>query len=129
LNSQEAILNRREYFRLSFATLIGTMQIIEIGRRPITTTPRSVSILDVSGGGICVQGDEDLPIRRGVVGQYVFAISSQNFVFRGTVVRKVDDRVTYEYGVRFIDVDEVQRSLLVSILGRLQVEQSRRIGG
>jgi c-di-GMP-binding flagellar brake protein YcgR len=129
LNAQEAILNRREYFRLSFATLSGTMQIIEIGRRPITTTPRTITILDASGGGICVQGDEDLPIRRVVVGQYAFAISSQSFLFRGTVVRKIDDRVNYEYGVRFIDVDEVQRSLLVSTLGRLQVEQSRRIGG
>lgn len=114
--------NRREYFRLSVPAIPGSMTIIEIGQRPITTAPKPVQIRNAGGGGLAVQAEEDLPIRRGVVAQFTFEIGQQQFSFRGVLVRKLDDLTSYEYGVRFIDVDEYQRGLLLSALGRLQVE-------
>lgn len=120
--------NRREYFRIPVAQQPATMSIIEIGQRPITTEPRSVLILNAGGGGLYIQADEDLPIRRGVVAQFEFNLNGQAFSFRGLLTRKLDDRHTYQYGVCFIDVDEYQRGLLLSILGRMQVDM-RRTGG
>lgn len=104
------------------------MQILEVGQRPITTSARQVNILNAGGGGLYVQAEDDLPIRRGVVAQFEFTLGGNNFSFRGVLTRKLDDRENYEYAVRFIDVDEYQRGLLLSILGRIQVE-SNRAGG
>ncbi|HYG59472.1 MAG TPA: PilZ domain-containing protein [Symbiobacteriaceae bacterium] len=120
--------NRREYFRLELPELPATMQILEVGQRPITTHPRTVQLLNASGGGLYIQADEDLPVRRGVVAQFEFTLGQSNFSFRGLLIRKLDDRETYKYGVQFIDTDEYQRGLLVSTLGRLQVEL-RKAGG
>jgi c-di-GMP-binding flagellar brake protein YcgR len=120
--------NRREYFRLGLPAIPGLMNIIEIGQRPITTNARTVSILNAGGGGLLVLAEDDLPIRRGVVAQFTFEVGQHSFAFRGILVRKLDDRTSYEYGVRFIDVDEYQRGLLLSALGRLQVELVRTGG-
>ena len=104
------------------------MQILEVGQRPITTYPRTVHLLNASGGGLYVQAEDDLPVRRGVIAQFEFTLGQSNFSFRGVLVRKLDDRLTYKYGVEFIDTDEYQRGLLLSVLGRMQVEQSRAAG-
>lgn len=124
--------NRREYFRLSLPNVPGQMQIIEIGGRPITTHTRPIILCDAGGGGLLIRADEDLPIRKGVVAQFVFSLVGQPFSFRGVLVRKVDDRESYHYGVQFIDVDEYHRGLLLSALGRMQVElnmRSRAVSG
>lgn len=121
-------VNRRDYFRLSFAELPGTMQIIEVGQRPITTDPRPIDILDASGGGLLIVSDQDLPIRKEIVAQFEFTINKVHFAFRGTFVRKLDDRKTYQYGVAFIDTDDRHQGLLVSVLGRLQVERRNKAG-
>lgn len=120
--------NRREYFRLELPECPATMQILEVGQRPITTHPRAVYLLNASGGGLYLLADEDLPVRRGVVAQFEFTLGQTNFSFRGLLIRKLDDRATYKYGVQFIDTDEYQRGLLVSTLGRMQVEL-RKAGG
>jgi c-di-GMP-binding flagellar brake protein YcgR len=117
--------NRREYFRIDLDAVMATMTILEVGQRPITTHPRTVQILNASGGGLYILADEDLPVRRGVIAQVEFGLGAHNFSFRGVLLRKLDDRVTYKYGMEFIDIDEYQRGLLVSQLGRIQVEQSK----
>lgn len=114
---------------MELGTVTATMQILEVGQRPITTYPRTVSVINASGGGLYVMAEDDLPVRRGVIAQFDFTLGQTNFSFRGLLVRKLDDRVTYNYGVEFIDVDEYQRGLLVATLGRLQVELSRTAGG
>lgn len=120
--------NRREYFRLNLDAIPATMTILEVGQRPITTNPRTVYLLNASGGGLYILAEDDLPIRRGVICQFEFSLGQYGFSFRGVLVRKLDDRETYKYGVEFIDVDEYQRGLLVSALGRLQVELNRAGG-
>lgn len=117
--------NRREWFRVDLGMLPAAMQILEVGQRPITTYPRTVYVLNASGGGIYIQAEDDLPLRRGVIGQFEFTLGQAAFSFRGVLIRKLDDRETYRYGVEFIDVDEHQRGLLTSTLGRIQVEQAR----
>ncbi len=104
------------------------MKIIEVGQRPITTDPKSVAIIDASGSGLCVVCQEDLPIRRGVIAVFDFELMGSRFEFRGTFMRKIDDLKKFEYGVRFIDVDENQRGALISVLGRLQVTRHRSTG-
>lgn len=105
------------------------MRIVEIGGRPITTEERTVSIIDASGGGLCVLSNEDLPIRRGVIAVFEFTMLNYSFVFHGTFVRKIDDLKKFEYGVRFIDVDDRQQAQFISVLGRLQVERHSRTAG
>lgn len=125
---EHSLENRREYFRLSFSALSASMQIIEIGQRPITTNPRSITVLNAGGGGLYIQAEEDLPIRRGVVAQFQFTLGTYQFSFRGLLVRKLDDRENFQYGIKFIDVDEYQRGLLLSMLSRVQLEM-RKAGG
>jgi c-di-GMP-binding flagellar brake protein YcgR len=120
--------NRRSYFRLALDLVPATMTILEVGQRPITTNPRAVQILNASGGGLYIRAEEDLPVRRGVIGQFEFGLGAFTFSFRGVLLRKLDDRVSYKYGIEFIDVDEYQRGLLVSAVGRMQVEQSKAGG-
>jgi c-di-GMP-binding flagellar brake protein YcgR len=120
--------NRREYFRVELGMLPAMMQILEVGQRPITTNPRTVYLLNASGGGLYAQVEDDLPVRRGVICQFEFTLGQVPFSVRGVLVRKLDDRETYKYGVEFIDFDEYHRGLLVSTLGRLQLEQ-RKTGG
>lgn len=113
---------------MELGLLPATMQILEIGQRPITTNPRPIVILNASGGGLYINVEEDLPIRRGVICQFEFTLGQQAFSLRGELSRKLDDRVSFKYGVEFIDIDEYHRGLLVSILGRIQVEQSKTGG-
>ncbi len=120
--------NRREYFRVELDELPATMQILEVGQRPITTNPRPIVILNASGGGLYIQVEEDLPVRRGVICQFAFTLGQQAFSVRGELSRKLDDRESYRYGVEFIDLDEYHRGLLVSTLGRLQVERAKAGG-
>ncbi|HWI66663.1 MAG TPA: PilZ domain-containing protein [Symbiobacteriaceae bacterium] len=120
--------NRREYFRIPLDMHPAQMQILEVGQRPITTHPRTVHLLNASGGGLYLQAEDDLPVRRGVIAQFEFTLGQTNFSFRGVLIRKLDDRETYKYGVEFIDMDEYQRGLLCSVLGRLQVELNRTAG-
>lgn len=122
-------LNKRDFFRLSFADFPATMRIIEVSQRPITTDAKPIDIIDASGGGLCVVAHDDLPIRRGVIAVFDFKLRDVHFNFRGTLVRKVDDMKKFEYGVRFIDVDERQQGALVAVLGRLQVDRHSRTGG
>jgi c-di-GMP-binding flagellar brake protein YcgR len=129
MTQQQNAENRREYFRMELGAMTAAMQILEVGQRPITTYPRTVSVLNASAGGLYIMAEDDLPVRRGVIAQFDFALGQSNFSLRGVLVRKLDDRVTYKYGVEFIDVDEYQRGLLVAALGRMQVEQNRAAGG
>ncbi len=122
---QHVTPNRREYFRLDLNGLPAIMRIIEIGQRPITTHPREVLILNAGGGGLYIQAEDDLPIRRTVVAQFEFSLGGQEFSFRGVLTRKVDDLKSYQYGVKFIDVEEYQRGQLLGVLGRMQVEMRR----
>jgi len=121
--------NRREYFRVPLEMHPANMQILEVGQRPITTYPRTVHLLNASGGGLYVQAEDDLPVRRGVIAQFEFTIGQNNFSCRGVLVRKLDDRETYCYGVEFIDMDEYQRGVLLGALSRMQVEKNRTTGG
>jgi len=121
--------NRREYFRVPLDMHPAAMQILEVGQRPITTYPRTIYLLNASGGGLYIQAEDDLPVRRGVIAQFEFTLGQSGFSCRGVLVRKLDDRETYKYGVEFIDMDEYQRGQLVSVLGRIQVELSKAAGG
>lgn len=121
--------NRREYFRVVLDMHPANMQILEVGQRPITTYPRTVYLLNASGGGLYIEAEDDLPIRRGVIAQFEFTLGQTTFSFRGVLIRKLDDRQTYKYGIEFIDVDEYQRGVLVSALGRIQVEHHKAAGG
>jgi hypothetical protein len=114
---------------MELGTATATMQILEVGQRPITTYPRTVNLINASAGGLYIEADDDLPVRRGVIAKFDFTLGQNSFSLRGVLVRKLDDRVTYKYGVEFIDVDEYQRGLLVAALGRMQVELSRSAGG
>lgn len=121
-------LNQRDFFRVPLADHPCNMKIIEVGQRPITTDAKPCAIIDASGSGLCIICQEDLPIRRGVIAVFDFELMATPFRFRGTFMRKIDDLKKFEYGVRFIDVDEGQRGTLISILGRLQVTRHRQTG-
>lgn len=120
--------NQRDFFRLSLPEVPGTLRVIEIGGRPITTEPKPCQLIDASGSGLCLICQEDLPIRKGVVALFEFELLQVQFAFRGTFVRKVDDLQKFEYGVRFVDIDERPQGQLVSVLGRLQVARHRGVG-
>jgi c-di-GMP-binding flagellar brake protein YcgR len=120
--------NRREYFRISFAELFGKMQIVEVSGRAITTAPKNVRIFDLGGGGLSITMEEDLPIRRGIAAVFEFTVAQFHFTFRGAFTRKLDDIKSYQYGIRFLDVDEKQRDMLVGVLGRLQVDRNTKAG-
>jgi c-di-GMP-binding flagellar brake protein YcgR len=121
-------VNRREYFRLGFADLTGSMQVIQVGPRFVTTESRPIRIENVGGGGLYIQSDEDLLIRREIIGIFQFSLGGQSFQFRGMLTRKVDDRKSYHYGVTFVDVDERARANLVAVLNRLQIERNAKAG-
>jgi len=127
--SQSAQSNGRDFFRISLPDVDGTMEVIEVGQRPVKTEPREIQIIDGSGSGLAVISQDDLQIRRTVVAIFAFHLGETDFHFRGTLVRKVDDMRRFEYGVRFIDIDERQQGALISILGRLQVQRHRANGG
>jgi c-di-GMP-binding flagellar brake protein YcgR len=120
--------NRREYFRLDFVDLTGTMQVVQVGDRFVTTDQRPIQIENVGGGGLLIQSQEDLAIRRGITAVFRFAIGSQEFKFNGTFTRKIDDRQTFRYGIEFVDVDEQARAQLLTVLSRIQIEQRARAG-
>lgn len=117
--------NQRDFFRVALAEHPATMQVLEVGQRPVTTDAKPVRIIDASGSGLCILAQDDLQIRRGVVALFEFELMGYLFSFRGTFVRKLDDLRRFEYGVRFIDVDESLQGKLISILGRLQVQRQR----
>lgn len=119
---------QRDFFRIPLSDHPATMKIIEVGQRPITTDAKPCSLIDASGSGLCMICQEDLPIRRGVIAVFDFELAGTVFQFRGTFMRKLDDLKRFEYGVRFIDVDEGQRGALISVLGRLQVVRNRQAG-
>lgn len=127
--SQPAHSNGRDFFRIALPEIDGTMEVIEVGQRPVKTDPREIQIIDGSGSGLAVISQDDLQIRRTVIAIFTFHLGDTDFQFRGTLVRKVDDLRRFEYGVRFIDVDERQQGALISILGRLQVQRHRATGG
>ncbi len=119
--------NRREYFRLDFPDLTATMQVFEVQQNPVFVEPRTVTVINASGGGLYVKTDVDLPIRQGIYATFAFSLQGQPYLFRGYLKRKLDDLTAYYYGVQFIDVDEHDRGTLLSTLGRLQIERSRRL--
>jgi len=121
--------NGRDFFRIALPEVEGTMEVIEVGQRPVKTEPKEILIIDGSGSGLAVISQDDLQIRRTVVAIFSFYLGDTDFRFRGTLVRKVDDMRRYEYGVRFIDVDERQQGALISVLGRIQVQRHRATGG
>lgn len=120
--------NRREYFRLDFLDLIGTMQVVQVGERFVTTDAKPVQIENVGGGGLLIQSQEDLMIRRGIRAVFRFSVSGQAFAFHGEFMRKIDDRQSLRYGIEFIDVDEQARAQLLAILSRIQIEKRTRAG-
>jgi c-di-GMP-binding flagellar brake protein YcgR len=121
--------NGRDFFRVALPEIDGTMEVIEVGQRPVKTEPKEIQIIDGSGSGLAVLCQDDLQIRRTVIAMFSFHLGETDFQFRGVLVRKVDDMRRFEYGVRFIDVDERQQGALISILGRLQVQRHRATGG
>lgn len=120
--------NRREYFRLEFLDLPGTMQVIQVGERFVTTELKPIQLENVGGGGLGIQSGEDLAIRRGIRAVFRFSIGGQPFTFRGEFNRKIDDRQTFRYGIEFIDVDEQARAQLLAVLSRIQIEKRTRAG-
>jgi hypothetical protein len=102
------------------------MQVIRVGDRPVNAPPRPIRILNAGGGGLAFRYDEDLAIRRRIVGHFQFTVAGQTFQFHGELVRKQDDRRDLQYAVQFIDVDTHQQDQLVGILGRMQLERERR---
>jgi len=121
--------NGRDFFRIALPEVEGTMEVIEVGQRPVKTDPKAIQIVDGSGSGLAVLSQDDLQIRRTVIAIFTFHLGETDFQFRGTLVRKVDDMRRFEYGVRFIDVDERQQGVLISVLGRIQVQRHRATGG
>lgn len=120
--------NRREYFRVDFLDLTGSMQVVQVGDRFVTTEMKSVQIENVGGGGLLIRSEDDLVIRRGIRAVFRFAINGQAFNFHGEFMRKIDDRQSLRYGVEFIDVDEQARAQLLAILSRIQIEKRGRAG-
>jgi hypothetical protein len=121
----QAAHNRREFFRLRFDDLTGTMQVFEVNEEPVVTEPQPIQIVNVGGGGLYMRTDADLPTE-GVYATFTFTILGQRFTFRGHAKRKQDDSTTRGYAVEFVDVEEADRSALVSLLGRAQVAQRYR---
>lgn len=118
--------SRREYFRLSFEALAGSMQIFEVDMNPVSVEPRPIEIFDLGGGGVYFRTDVDLPIRHGVYATFTFALQGQTFSLRGQFARKTDDTTYFWYGVTFVDVEEAERETLISALHRVQIERSRQ---
>jgi hypothetical protein len=120
--------NRREYFRLQFIELVGTMQVIQVGERFLSAEAKPIDLRNVGGGGLYFQSSEDLAIRRGITAVFRFTLGGQTFHFHGELTRKVDDRRSFYYGVAFVDVDERVRAQLLAILSRMQIERNGRAG-
>lgn len=120
--------NRREYFRLEFLDLSGSMQVVQVGERFVTTELKPIQIENVGGGGLLLQSEEDLAIRRGLRAVFRFSVGGQPFSFHGEFTRKIDDRQIFRYGIEFIDVDEQARAQLLAVLSRLQIEKRARAG-
>lgn len=118
--------NRRSFFRLGFTDLMATMQVFEVNESLVTEQPRTVSLIDLGGGGLSLRCEEDLPIRLGVYATFTFTLRGQRFHLTGQLVRKTDDMEGFIYGVNFVDVPEAEREDLLSLLLRIQVERSRK---
>lgn len=118
--------NRREFFRLGFDDLTGTMQIFEVDDNPISVDPCTVRILNVGGGGLYMRAEVDIPVRHQVYATFTFTVAGQTFTFRGHVRRKMDDQKFYWYAVIFIDVEEQDQRPLIAALQRVMVERSRK---
>lgn|GEM_PF-2965348 len=119
--------NRREYFRLDVPGMTGTMQLFEVQQSPVFVDPQEIQLVNISGGGLYLKTDIDLPIRQGIYATFNFTLQNETFSFSGHLLRKLDDLKAYYYGVQFIDVDETERGTLLSILGRIQIERSRKM--
>lgn len=123
----QTAVNRREYFRIDLTGLVGTMQVIQVAGRQVNAEPKEVRILNAGGGGLGILFQDDLAIRMGIIAIFNFNLGGCDFSLRGELIRKLDDRKEYRYGVEFIDLDPKQQDTLISVLGRLQLERERNL--
>lgn len=118
--------SRREFFRMGLDGHPGTMQIFEIDLNPIAGEPREIRILNLGGGGLYMQTDQDLPVSQGIYATFRFTLQGQEFSFRGELGRKTEGAKLFWYGVTFVDVEEGDRQALISALQKTQIQISRK---
>lgn len=110
----------RKYFRLS-ADIPCTFRLKKVGSSELGNTKFGRGqILDVGGGGLCFRCDYDFPIRRTVILSFQFSLmEGQRFVLDGELLRKMDTREEFVYGVQFKDIPEAERERLIGVLEEL----------
>ncbi len=118
--------NRRTLFRLPMYDHPCTMRLVAVGDRCVTMRAGEVSMIDLSGGGCQIATKLDLPADHRIVCEFLFQFRGAEFRLLGEILHKQSNRGLFTYGVKFIEVVQPQRDLLMRALNLEAVERRRR---
>ena len=98
-----------------------TFQVIRFGEmRQLPKNPAKGILKDISVGGLRLESQLDFPVRREVDIRISFKLAEQEFNLYGNLAWKLEDKVKFNYGVKFINLSAKQEDTLVSSLQILQ---------
>ena len=121
--NEEAIKNRRNYFRIYFdKPLCSTMSISLINKRPVNTGRSKVCIEDISASGLRFVSNFKMPVSSNVIMDFNTKILGQAMQFSGWIVRRDEIKQDiWEYGVRFLAVEKTSSNYL-DVLNKLSLK-------
>lgn len=118
--------NRRDHFRLRMQMHPGMLHVLAVANKEVRVGSARVGLVDLSGGGCQIRADIDLPIRLRVLVEVEFQVLGEHFRLEGELLRKLDDRRGYYYGVTFVRMAERHRTRLIRVLNGLEMERRRQ---
>ena len=131
-NSYLNSIEKRQFFRLDLQSynLECRFYLINIGEKypeNIRKEEGKGYILDISGGGLNLLCDFDFPIRQGVFLEIHFKLENQAFFVKGQIIRKLDTMTELNYGVRFVNINEIYRSKIIAAINTFSIRNKKVI--
>jgi hypothetical protein len=115
--------NGRQYYRIDLNTP-AAVRLRSMGTRSFATGEQfDVEVLNLSGGGLCFESARELPVSPLLAWQLVLEFEGEKFNWLGQLIWKKPTNTpdVFQYGVKFIFVDEKDQHQLMSRLNRMQV--------
>lgn len=125
--------NRREYFRVRFMNpLCAELEVMQIQNNPEETVQKSgvhlICINDVGPGGLMFSSDQKLEINPDIILEINMQILNESIKVFATVVRcKFIDEDYYQYGAKFVMMDDNLRSRIFRMFGTLSIRTRNKI--
>lgn len=117
----------RKDFRIKFLEPIeGKAKVLCIGDKKLTQDKYiMLDILDLSAGGLRIQSKLDLPDDTKIFMEIAFEVEEELFEFSGHIIWKERAHHTFQYGLQFVGITELERERLVATLNQYQVQKSK----